>query len=64
MMTQYHVFGYDTYQEPEIIEELLFSTNTEKQANDFIAKDKNYNLSYNIRKGELVEDDEGGYTIQ
>ncbi len=60
MKIQYHVFAYDQFVDEAIIEEHIFSTNTEKQAYDFIGKQKNYNLSYKVHKGELVEDDEGG----
>ena len=63
MSKQYHVFAFDQFTDEAIVEELVFSTNTEKQAESFIGKEKNYNLSYKIRHAELIEGEDGDYDL-
>ena len=64
MTKQFHVFSFDRDSEVEIVEELVFSGNTKKEAEQFIQKDASYGISYQIHEGILVDNEEGGWNIE
>jgi hypothetical protein len=57
-INQYHVFSNDENTDEQ---NPIFSSETESEAIKFIKKDKSH-YSLKIIKGEIIEDDEGGWS--